>query len=193
MFFYCLPLYQSSSHKINNKIMPTNNDEQSWSQVKETILMINVAVARIEHAMLEGDDSFTTLSKSFAVTVDSINNITHATKDLENSSIKNTIQENCQNISHQIDGSIVAFQFYDKLSQRMALVSKTLDSLNEVLEDKAKKNKEDVWLNLQNMIRSKYTLDADQEMFDAVLGGAPIEEALKIAVQKTSESEIEFF
>ena len=65
----------------------------------------------------------------------------------------------------------------------MSLVSKTLNSLSEVLKDPSKINKADEWLNLQNTIRSKYTLDADQEMFDAVLKGASIEEALKTALE----------
>ena len=48
-------------------------------------------------------------------------------------------------------------------------------------------------VKLQKTIRSKYTLDADREMFDAVLNGISIEEALKIALKKTTEEEIEFF
>jgi len=173
--------------------MPNDNTEQDWSQIRETILMINVAVARIEHAMIEGDDSFTSLSQSFVETVNSANEITHVIEKLDDSAVKDKIKENCQNISQRVNESIIAFQFYDKLSQRMALVSKTLGSLNDVLEDKEKTNNQDEWINLQNMIRSKYTLDADQEMFDAVLSGMSIEEALKVAVKKTTEDDIEFF
>ncbi len=173
--------------------MTDDNNKQNWSQIRETILMINVAVARIEHAMLEGDDSFTSLSQSFVETVNSASEITQAIDELDNSAIKDNIKENCQNISQRVNDSIVAFQFYDKLSQRMALVSKTLASLNGVLEDKDKTNNKDEWINLQNMIRSKYTLDADQEMFDAVLSGMPIEQALKVALKKTTEDDIEFF
>ena len=173
--------------------MTNDNTEQNWSQIRETILMINVAVARIEHAMLEGDDSFTSLSQSFVETVDSANNVTLTVEELKDSAAKESIKNDCQNISQHINESVVAFQFYDKLSQRMGLVSKTLNSLNHLLEDKEKTNNKDDWIDLQNMIRSKYTLDTDQEMFDAVLSGMPIEEALKIAVKKTSEDDIEFF
>ena len=173
--------------------MTDDNNEQNWSQIRETILMINVAVARIEHAMLEGDDSFTSLSQSFVETVNSASEITQAIDELDNSAIKDNIKKNCQNISQRVNDSIIAFQFYDKLSQRMALVSKTLASLNDVLEDKNKTNNKDEWINLQNMIRSKYTLDADQEMFDAVLSGMPIKQALKVALKKATEDDIEFF
>ena len=170
-----------------------NLDENEWSQIRETVLIINVAVARIEHAMIEGDDSFTSLSKTFIEMINSAEEITQSTKELEASPIKEKINTNCQDISQRVGSTIVAFQFYDKLSQRMALVSKALDSLNDVLKDENKTHNPQEWLNLQNTIRSKYTLDSDQEMFDAVLKGTPIEEALKVAVEKTTENDIEFF
>ncbi|MDH5259693.1 MAG: hypothetical protein OEX07_16890 [Gammaproteobacteria bacterium] len=171
----------------------TTDDEKNWSQMRETITILNVAVARIEHAMIEGDDSFTSLSQSFVEMISSAEQITKDAKELEDSPTKTDIEENCLNISQRVGSSIVAFQFYDKLSQRMALVSKTLNSLTEVLKDPTKTNEQKEWLNLQNTIRSKYTLDSDQKMFDDVLNGMPVEDALKIAVEKTTEDDIEFF
>lgn len=170
-----------------------NNEEQNWSEMRETVLILNVAVARIKHAMIEGDDSFTSLSESFVEIINSAEQITLATKKLEDSPVKTDIYENCEDISQRVGSSIVAFQFYDKLSQRMALVSNTLNSLSEVLKDPVKKGDHKEWLNLQNTIRSKYTLDSDQKMFDDVLNGMSVEEALKTAVEETTENDIEFF
>ena len=170
-----------------------NNEEKNWSEMRETVLILNVAIARIKHAMLEGDDSFTSLSLSFVEIINSAEQITLATKKLEDSSEKSEITENCQDISQRIGSSIVAFQFYDKLSQRMALISNTLNSLSEVLKDPAKKSKHGEWVKLQDTIRSKYTLDSDQKMFDDVLNGMSVEEALKTAVETTTENDIEFF
>ena len=155
--------------------------------------MINVAVARIEHAMIEGDVSFTSLTGSFVETVNAATTITATANQLEESALKDTIKENCQDITLRVTDSIVSFQFYDKLSQRMALVSKTLSCLTEILKDKDKTDDIEEWKNLQSLIRSKYTLDADQDMFDAVISGMPIQEALKIAVNKTTEDDVEFF
>ena len=146
-----------------------SEDDLNWSHLRETILMINVAVSRIEHAMLEGDDSFTSLSQSFVETVNASVAITDAANKLEDSEIKDSIKDNCQNITQRVSDSIISFQFYDKLSQRMALVSKTLAELTEILKDNTKSNSPDEWALLQKMIRSKYTLDSDQEMFDAVI------------------------
>lgn len=174
-------------------MMTKEKNSENWSQLKETVLMLNVAVSRIEHAMSEGDDSFTKLSESIVDIAKSAKEIVSESQNLDDSPIKNTINESCKNISGQVDKSIVTFQFYDRLSQRMSLVSKTLSSLTEVLNDPNKTNNQKEWIALQDTIRSKYTLDADQEMFDAILRGASIEEALKITVKKADEEEIEFF
>ena len=75
----------------------------------------------------------------------------------------------------------------------MTLITKALDSLTDVLKDTNKTHEREEWKNLQNVIRSRYTLDSDQAMFDAVINGMSIKEALKIALEQTTEDEIEFF
>lgn len=191
MFYILLPLHLSIYLKTIKTM--TTEKEKNWSQIRETILLLNVAVARIEHAMLEGNDSFTSLSLSFIETVNSSVAITAAANQLEDSDIKDKIKENCQDITLRVSDSIISFQFYDKLSQRMTLVSKTLASLTAILKDQTKIDNHEEWVKLQETIRSKYTLDADQEMFDAVIKGMPIDEALKIAVEKNSQDDIELF
>lgn len=172
-------------------------------EVQETILMLNLSVAQIELSISDGDNSVNTLIDSFSFMSQHITQIQTASQQIADLATKNgdsgmnehqslLVNEACE-LSQKMQQAVIAFQFYDKLSQRMVLVSKTLALLNEVLKDKEKMNNKGEWENLQKMIRSKYTLDADQEMFDAVLKGAPIEEALKIAVKKTTENDIEFF
>lgn len=173
--------------------MTTNINEENWTQIKETILMINVAVARIEHAMVDSNDSFTTLSTSFVKIIEAAEKITLESKNLEDSPGKTKIDENCKDISQRIGSSIIDFQFYDRLSQRVSSVSKTLNALTDILKDPNKIHTQDDWNKLQEMVRSKYTLDADQELLDAILNGASIEEALKTTATDKTEEEIELF
>ena len=107
--------------KNNNEI----NNAKKWSQVRETVLMINTAVARVEHAMIEGDDSVTTLSQSFVNIVNSAKQVALASEELEDSPAKTKIDENCRAISQGMQNAIIAFQFYDKVSQRLTHVSKS--------------------------------------------------------------------
>lgn len=175
--------------------MTMDSNEENWSHVRETVLMLNVAVSRIEHAMVEGNDSFTSLSQSFVDIAHSAKQMSDDVQQLDDSPAHEKINQNCMVISGKVENSIIAFQFYDRLSQRMALVSKTLNSLTEILKHPDKKDIRDEWTALQNTIRSKYTLDADQEMFDSVLNGTSIEDALKAAVKiiEQQEGDVEFF
>jgi len=174
--------------------MTKEKNSENWSQLKELVLMINIAASRIEHAMIEGDDSFTSLSESFVSIANSNKNIINEAQLLDdNSPIKKTINENCKSISRQVDNSIIAFQFYDRLSQRMVMVSKILNSISDVLNDPDKTKTQNDWITLQNTIRDKYTLDADQEIFNTLLKGISIEEALKFASDKADDGEVELF
>lgn len=170
-----------------------NTDQEDWSQVRETILMINTAVARVEYSMIEGNDSVTALSKSFVDIVNSAKEIGDAAASLPDSPEKADVESRCEKISQDMQSAIIAFQFYDKLSQRLTHVSKSLTSLTEILDSPEKVSDKQNWLELQNKIRSNYTLDADQQMFNDVLNGTSIEEALKLAQQKVSEDDIELF
>ena len=193
MFLNETPILKWSSHN-KKKMMTKEKNNENWSQLNETVLMLNVAVSRIERAMNEGEDSFTTLSESFVSIANSSKKIISETKKLDNDSpIKKTINESCKSISGQVDNSIIAFQFYDRLSQRMVMISKVLSLLSEVLNDPDKTNTQDEWIALQDTIRSNYTLDADQELFDAILMGTPIEEALKLTAEKADDGEVELF
>lgn len=173
----------------NNNI----ENEAQWSHVQETIRMINVAVARIEHAMNEGNESVSTLTESFVEIVNTVKQIENTSLLLTDSAEKDMINEDCRLIAQKMQGSIIAFQFYDKLSQRMLLTSKTLGALTDLLNDQLKSLKPEVWLELQETVRTKYTLDADQQMFDDILSGLSVEEALKNAKNKISNDDIEFF
>ena len=42
-----------------------DNPDLDWSQVRETVLMLNLAMARMTHAMRDGDKSIDSLSRSF--------------------------------------------------------------------------------------------------------------------------------
>lgn len=42
-----------------------DNPDLDWSQVRETVLMLNLAMARMTHAMRDGDESVDQLGRSF--------------------------------------------------------------------------------------------------------------------------------
>jgi len=152
-----------------------------WSHIRETVKMLNLSVARLEHAMLDGEDSVETLTDSFTSLAASISTMGTAASDLEDGPIKETILRNWKSVSTKVTESIIAFQFYDRLSQRLVHISKSLSEMTALVENDTRIGDPYEWKGLQEMIKSKYTLDSDLAMFDAILAGKTVSEILKDA------------
>jgi hypothetical protein len=166
----------------DNKPSTAMAPDLDWSQIRETVRMLHLSVAQIEMAMRDGDDSVMALSNSFTAMIGNVNLIGLAAGDLpgDDGNIKQTIQENCTKVSGRIQEVIVAFQFYDRLSQRLSHVSHSLESLANLVSDHGRLFNPHEWRALQQQIRSRYSMQEEQDMFDALLKGASIQEALEI-------------
>ena len=170
-------------------------DSVDWIHVRETVRMLNLAVARLEHAMSDGADNVNTLTASFTSLTESIDNMRFAADKIPDiMPHKHAILYHAQTVTTNISAAIMAFQFYDKLTQRLVHISKSLQGLNELLDNNAGElNNPQAWQNLQEMIRSKYTLDSDKAMFEAILAGKSVTEVLSEAIDNHDGDDIELF
>ena len=187
----------------------SSRPDLDWSQLKETILMLNLAVAQIDQSMTEGQSSVSTLSSSFTALAtnltDIISSINHLSTDEKRSNeansekMKTIIEGSATTALDKVNSSIIAFQFYDKLSQRLDHVSQSLSALSALIANPAALYSPVEWQGLQNSIRSKYTMEEERKMFDNVISGMPIEEALSLfrkelaQMQADDEDDIELF
>jgi len=166
-----------------------------WSQVRETVRMMELAAAQVNMALREGDDSVGTLSNSFTSMIASVNAISVAVKEMDGTEqtvpVVQLIKDNCDQVTEQMQSAIVAFQFYDKLSQRLAHVIHSLDSMGELVSDQERLYNPVEWLCLQKKIRARYSMQEEQEMFDALLSGTSIEEALRECERKKAAREMD--
>lgn len=173
-----------------------NRPDLDWSQVRETVLMLNLAVAQIEKTMHEGDESIDTLMETFSSMVGGVQAIAMAAENLQDTPEKDTILANVKPAAEKINGAIMAFQFYDKLTQRLNHVSNSLGALGKLIENPARLYNPYEWHGLQAMIKSKYTIEQDRKMFEAILNGSSVAEALNLGVVKesgASENDVELF
>lgn len=166
-----------------------------WSQVRETVLMLNLAVAQINGAMRDGDDSVSALADSFTSMMGNAEMIHAAADNLPDNPERTAIISNCEAVANQMQSTIVAFQFYDKLNQRLSHLTNSLAALAKLIDTPEELYSPYAWRGLQEKIKSKYTVDADKAMFDAILAGASVEEALQQCAQQPGEAEddIELF
>lgn len=157
---------------------PSVAPDLDWSQVSETVRMLDLAIAQISMAMHEGDDSVDSLTSSFTRMVSSVNRIAEHAQE---ASASDAILAQCEEVRSGMQHSIVAFQFYDRLSQRLDHVRDSLAQLGRLVSEPTRLYNPGEWHQLQDQIRSRYSLSGEQRMFDALLNGATIEEALEAA------------
>lgn len=180
------------------------NPDLDWSQLKETVLMLNLAVAQIDESMNEGNSSVETLSDSFTSLATNLTDIQSSIlqmkdKDESTDKLKIIIEGSTTTALDKVQSAIIAFQFYDKLTQRLDHVSQSLGDLTTLISDPASLYSPIEWRGLQESIRSKYTMEEERKMFDNVIAGMPIEEALTDFRESMSnkanaeEDEIELF
>lgn len=176
----------------------SGSPDLDWSQVSETVRMLDLAIAQISMAMHEGEDSVASLSASFTGMVGNVQRISEVAEaaDLADGTASEAILEQCGHVSAGMQHSIVAFQFYDRLSQRLDHVREALGRLGGLVAEPARLYNPGEWHKLQQQIRHRYTLSGEQQMFDALLAGASVQQALLAArsqpIAEDSES-IELF
>jgi hypothetical protein len=136
--------------------------------------MLNLAVAQIEGALNSGDESVNTLADSFTSMAGEVETISAAATELEQSNEQSTISQSCQVVSEQMRATIVAFQFYDKLTQRLTHLSHSLEALASLVETPENLYNPYAWRGLQEKIKSKYTVESDKAMFEAILNGQSV-------------------
>jgi len=173
-----------------------NNPDLDWSQIRETVMMLNVALSQVERSMTEGDESINNLTKLFTGLMGKLQVIQMASETLPENREKTAIMENCRHVTEMVNDVIVAFQFYDKLTQRLSHVSLNLSALGDLISDGHRLYSPYEWRGLQEMIKSKYYIDSDRQMFNAILKGASVKEALDIGDshrQKEKENAVEVF
>ena len=156
-----------------------------WSQVTETVRMLNLAVAQIAMAMREGEDSVEVLSASFvdlASTIKQIGDLANTMTEEAPPGIQplsGEILGRCATAQTDVQQSIVAFQFYDRLSQRLDHVRDALDQLSALVSDRQRLFNPVEWEQLQAEIRSRYTMREEQELLEALLRGESVDQVLE--------------
>jgi len=187
-----------SEHASSSKSTAAHPD-LDWSQVKETVLMLKLAASQVEFSLRDGNNSVDVLAESFTLMADGIGDIEKSFKELkETHDIKDdAIIELCETLSGKMQHAIMAFQFYDKLVQRLDHVVGSLSQLGDLVDEPSSLYSPLAWRALQDKIRSKYTMVQERELFDAVMNGEDMESVLKrlheITEQPLEEDDIELF
>lgn len=184
----------------------SDSPDLDWSQVKETITMLCLAVAQIETTLTDGTQSVGKLTEAFISIVDRITDISdcaHRIQDEHHKEEKAYIIATSQDIKNQVQESVIAFQFYDRISQRLDHVTGSINHLRALIGNPNQLYNPASWSQLQQEIRNSYTMEAERIMFEHIMQGASVDEALEIyhhhfeleknKTQDDTDDEIELF
>lgn len=148
---------------------------EDWHHISDTVAMLSLAVAQIELALTDGSEEANQIGSAF----DGIANASNSILDASNTKDNAGQCENCQKILTHLNEAVVAFQFYDRVSQRLDHVAVGLRKLTRLMADADAIAVEQNWLDVQEEIKASYTMESERVMFEQIMRGIDIDEALQ--------------
>jgi septal ring factor EnvC (AmiA/AmiB activator) len=142
-------------------------------QLEATIKMLTLASAQIEATMIEAGQSIDELSSSFSEIAQQF----HHLDGHEDETVVRVSREDFSQLRLKINQAIIAMQFYDRMTQRLHHINSGLSDTSKILENLDTATEQD-WQKLQNMIRSNYTMESERNMFERIVAGTSLDEAL---------------
>lgn len=167
--------------------------ESTWNGGEETVRMIELAAGQVEAAVRESNLSVDVLTNTFSRLATTLCRVDDAIAILPDfpggTEIKEEIKDGAASVAADIRHAVVAFQFYDKLAQRLDHVCHSLEWLSELVGDRQRSSESAEWTMLQARIREKYTMAEERGLFEDVMRGIPVKEAIeRYAHEKKDEA-----
>jgi hypothetical protein len=158
---------------------------QEWTPEQQIAHMLDLCEAQIEAALSESDVAVESLIKSFSAFA-------------ESARANGGGEEQADAVSKQMAAAVTAFQFYDKLTQRLGHVRYSLTTLALFVCDRSQASEREQWRKLFTTLRRLYRTEEERQIFQLMVEGVPAEEARSQAQQTTQSlrrgaGEIELF
>lgn len=176
-------VHETSNIGLTNLGSSANNPRLNWSQLQETISLLCLAMAQIESSRSDSAKSIDGLMRSFVRITEESAALKDTCQYLANSDDqsdkKHELTQRADVITEEVCKAIVAVQYHDRLSQKLEHVTTSLNHLGELINDRSRIFNPDEWVKIQREIRGHYTLDCERLMFDLIMNGASLKQALQ--------------
>jgi CHAD domain-containing protein len=149
----------------------------------------------VDVILQESELSVNTLIESFTDIVESMQAINNHLLALDASDTNDQALACCSETKAKIQAAIIAFQFYDRMQQCLQHVTSNLRGLSKLVENPERLYNPNEWHEFQDQIRSRYTMESEKMMFDAILQGKSVEDAIaaKNTLLNKQSDDIELF
>jgi hypothetical protein len=150
----------------------------AWTPEQQIARMLELCEAQMESALSESDVAVDELIKSFKGLIE-------AGQALGAQGDNTDLARQLDALRKQTAAAVVAFQFYDKLTQRLGHVRYSLSALAMFVCDRAKSSERDQWRRLFSTLRRLYRTDEERQLFRLMVDGATAEQAREHIQQST--------
>lgn len=132
-----------------------------------------LSVALIKFCIQDGDAASKEISERLATMQSCVN---EAKSLLESGKSSEEISQNLNNVSSEIMNTVISLQFFDRISQRMEHAVESIEAIADAASVKSK------------TLEQRFTMDDERILYDALLEGCSVDEALDRANQKLNDT-----
>jgi len=166
----------------------------TWTPERQIAHMLELCEAQMESALAESDVAVDALIQSFSGLIEAARSVSALAEQLPASSQQaaaSGIAARLAAVEKQTSAAIVAFQFYDKLTQRLGHVRYSLSAMAMFVCDGAKASERDQWRRLFSTLKRLYRTEEERQIFKMMVDGATAEEAREHIHQSTQSLKVE--
>jgi hypothetical protein len=170
------------AHLLPKPNEPTSDDTViapiAWTPEQQIARMLELCEAQMESALSESDVAVDELIKSFKGLIE-------AGQALGSQVESTDLAQQLDALRKQTAAAVVAFQFYDKLTQRLGHVRYSLSAMAMFVCDREKSSERDQWRRLFSTLRRLYRTEEERQLFKLMVDGATAEQAREHIQQST--------
>jgi hypothetical protein len=151
-----------------------------WTPEQQMAHMLDLCEAQMESALAESDKAVDELIKAFSGLVETTRSVSSMAEQLPSQlqqAAEEGIDKQVNAISKQMAAAVVAFQFYDKLTQRLGHVRYSLSTLAMFICNRSQTSQRDQWRKLFTTLRRLYRTEEERQIFQLMVEGASAEQA----------------
>jgi hypothetical protein len=156
----------------------------TWTPEQQIARLLSLCEAQMESALSESDVAVQELVKSFAGLIEAGQALGSMSEEAPEAGATDMAAQ-LDALKKQTAAAIVAFQFYDKLTQRLGHVRYSLSALAMFVCDGAKTGERDQWRRMFATLRRLYRTEEERQLFRMMVEGASAEEAREHIQQST--------
>ncbi len=146
----------------------------NWSPQQQTARMLALCEAQMDAATQDSDAAVNILATAFTDLISAVRELGTLSKagagEATSAQTLAEINARCAALSNQVAATVVAFQFYDKLSQRLGHVRYSLSTMALFICDRSNSQRPEHWEKLLFTLGRLYRTAEERAIFDSIAG-----------------------